>query len=223
MKIICDAICKGFAVGKQHRITVIDRCDAQFESGKITAIVGVSGVGKTTLLNILALSSIPDSGKVLFDGADISRFNQSERAAFRRDTIGYLPQDLGLIPILTAEENIRLPLLIAGREDNSDSVLARQSDPLEIRDFRGKFPHELSGGQCQRVAIMRALANEPKVFIADEPTSHLDSVNIERFLSLLSRLKKQGATIILATHDNRVSDAADELLYMKDGRLHNER
>lgn len=219
MKIICDAICKSFSMGKQPRITVIDHCDAQFESGKITAIVGVSGVGKTTLLNILALSSIPDSGKVLYDGSDSSRFNQSERAAFRRDIIGYLPQDLGLIPILTAEENIRLPLLIAGREDNSDSVLARQSDPLEIRDCYRKFPHELSGGQCQRVAIMRALATRPKVFIADEPTSHLDSENIERFVSLLGQLKKQGMTIIIATHDNRISDAADELMYMNDGRI----
>ena len=219
MKIICDGICKSFTVGKQPRITVIDHCDAQFESRKITAIVGVSGVGKTTLLNILALSSIPDSGKVLYDSTDSSRFNQRERAAFRRDMIGYLPQDLGLIPILTAEENIRLPLLIADREDNSDSVLARQRDPLEIRDCLRKFPHELSGGQCQRVAIMRALATRPKVFIADEPTSHLDSENIERFVSLLGQLKKQGMTIIIATHDNRISDAADELLYMNDGRI----
>jgi len=171
------------------------------------------------LLDILALSSIPDSGKVLYDGADSSRLNPRERAAFRRDILGYLPQDLGLIPILTAEENIRLPLLIANREDHSDSVFARKSDPLGIRDCLGKFPHELSGGQCQRIAIMRALANEPKVFIADEPTSHLDSENIERFVSLLSQLKQKGTTIIIATHDNRISDFADELLYMKDGRI----
>ena len=112
MKIICDAICKSFSVGKQPRITVIDHCDAQFESGKITAIVGASGVGKTTLLDILALSSIPDSGKVLYDGADSSRFNPRERAAFRRDIIGYLPQDLGLIPILTAEETFGFRFLL---------------------------------------------------------------------------------------------------------------
>lgn len=219
MKIVCDAICKSFIVGKQPRTRVIDHCGAQFESGRITAIVGVSGVGKTTLLDILALSSIPDSGKVLYDGADSSCFKPRERAVFRRDIIGYLPQDLGLIPILTAEENIRLPLLIAGREDRSDSILVRKKDPLGIRDCLGNFPHELSGGQCQRIAIMRALANEPKIFIADEPTSHLDSENIERFILLLSQLKEQGITIIIATHDNRISDAADELLYMKDGRI----
>ena len=219
MNITCEKISKSFAAGRQTQICVLDKCDASFESGKITAIVGVSGSGKTTLLDILALSSQQDSGRGLYDGEDISRLGQRERAVFRRDSIGYLPQELGLIPILTAEENIRLPLLIAGREDDSESIFKRQSAPLGIRGCLEKFPHELSGGQCQRVAVMRALANRPKVFIADEPTSHLDSENIERFISLLYMLKESGTTIIIATHDDRISGCADKLLYMKDGKI----
>lgn len=219
MKIICEGITKGYTFGKQTRICVLNGCSASFESGRITVISGVSGCGKTTLLNILALSSEPDSGRVLYDGADISRLSRQERALFRRNVIGYLPQELGLIPILTAEENLRLPLLISGRADSADSIFAHRSDPLGIRGCLDRFPHELSGGQCQRVAIMRALANAPKVFIADEPTSHLDSENVERFISLIYRLKENGAAIIIAAHDDRISGCADILLHMKDGRI----
>ena len=217
MDIVCHKICKSYTIGKGSRFEILHDCDAVFKSGEITVITGVSGSGKTTLLNIIALSAKPDSGTLTYDETNPFHISRKEQSRFRRENIGYLPQNLGLIPILTAEENIRMPLLLAGREKNEDSLFGTVYDPLEIKDCLDKFPHELSGGQCQRVAIMRAIANEPKVFIADEPTSHLDSENIEKFLSLLFDLKEKGTTIILATHDQRLSSCADVLLHIRDG------
>lgn len=222
MDIVCHKICKSYIVGKVSRFEILHGCDAVFKSGKITVITGVSGSGKTTLLNIIAISAKPDSGTLTYGETEPFLMSQREQSRFRRENIGYLPQNLGLIPILTAEENIRMPLLLTGREKNEDSLFGTVYDPLEIKDCLGKFPHELSGGQCQRVAIMRAIANEPKVFIADEPTSHLDSENIDKFLSLLFDLRERGTTIILATHDQRLSACADELLYIKNGVVRNE-
>lgn len=217
MDIICQKICKSYTIGKLSRLEILHDCDAVFKSGEITVITGVSGSGKSTLLNIIALSAKPDTGKLTYDETEPFLMTQGEQSRFRRENIGYLPQNLGLIPILTAEENIRLPLLFAGRESNAGGLFETVYDPLEIKDCFEKFPHELSGGQCQRVAVMRAIANEPKVFIADEPTSHLDSENIEKFLSLLFDLKEKGTTIILATHDQRLSACADVLLHIRDG------
>ena len=145
--------------------------------------------------------------------------SERERGELRRRAVGYLPQELGLIPILTARENIRLPRLIDGRADDSESILHQKPDRLQIRDFIDKFPHELSGGQRQRAAIERALVLDPDIFIADEPTSQLDRDNISRLLELFTELKERGKTVILATHDERVISCADRVYHMADGGI----
>ena len=190
MKLICDGVTKSYTVGRQPPVPVLRGCSAEFGPGSITAIVRVSGSGKTTLLDILALASSPDAGTVWFDGTDTAHLDGRARARLRREKIGYLPQDLGLIPILTVGENIRLPRMLAGRKED-ESLFSAREDPLGISACLDRFPHELSGGQCQRAAILRALANEPSVFIADEPTSHLDDENTGRFVDWILHLKKR--------------------------------
>ncbi len=224
MRIVCKGICKGYAIGKQPKIPVLRNLDATFMPGQITALVGVSGSGKTTFLDMLTLNTLPDSGTVLFDGTDIFALSEQERARFRRENVGYVTQDLGLLSILTAEENIRLPQLIAGKTDTMEGLFGEglfetREDPLEIADCLHKFPHEMSGGQCQRVAILRALVTAPTVVVLDEPTSHLDSENVEKLIALLQKWRNRGKTIVTATHDRRLVQCADVILYLEDGRL----
>lgn len=217
MNIRCENICKSFTVGKRNVVQVLDGCTANFDSGCITVIAGASGSGKTTLLNILALQTTYDSGSVHYGEREVGGMSERERGELRRRAVGYLPQELGLIPILTARENIRLPQLIDGRADDSESIMHKNPDRLQIRDFIDKFPHELSGGQRQRAAIERALVLDPDIFIADEPTSQLDRDNISRLLELFTELKGRGKTVILATHDERVISYADRVYHMADG------
>jgi putative ABC transport system ATP-binding protein len=193
----------------------------EIERGKMTAIVGRSGAGKTTLLNLIAGLDQPTSGRIYIDGQDITLLSENEKVALRRDRLGFVFQNFGLLPLLTAAENISVPLRmrrLSGRERER-----RVTEALEWVGLRPRAkhrPHELSGGEQQRVALARALAAQPAVLLADEPTGQLDSQTGKRVLAVMRRLVDElGITLVAVTHDVQVRDAADIVVHMHDGRL----
>ena len=198
-------------------LCAVNQCDLVIEHGKITCISGVSGSGKTTLLEMLALLRKPTSGRLFFDQTDVLSLSEDEQAAWRNEKIGFVPQNSGLIPFLTAEENIHLPLMIAGAVKSTDD--RQLIHRLGIRDCLHHLPGELSGGQKQRVALARALICQPEIFMADEPTNHLDSENVQLFLTLLAEWKAAGMTIVFTTHDPRLLQCADRIIRMDGGKI----
>jgi putative ABC transport system ATP-binding protein len=189
--------------------------------GELTALVGRSGSGKTTLLNIIGGLDAPSTGSVLVAGQEVSAMNERDRTAFRRDTVAFIFQSFGLIPILSAAENAGVPLRIAGvpareREERVALMLAL----VGLSGHAAQRPNELSGGQQQRVAIARALAGRPQLLIADEPTGQLDSQTGRQILRLLRTVvRSEGITALVATHDPVLIDLADTALRLDDGVL----
>ncbi|HEX9066921.1 MAG TPA: ABC transporter ATP-binding protein [Streptosporangiaceae bacterium] len=190
-------------------------------AGELTALIGRSGSGKTTLLNIIGGLDTPTSGSVRVGGLDVAAMNDRERIAFRRQSVAFVFQSFGLIPILSAAENAGVPLRIAGvpageREERVALMLAL----VGLSGHAGQRPGELSGGQQQRVAIARALAGRPKLLIADEPTGQLDSATGRQILRLLRTVvRSEGITALIATHDPVLIDLADSALRLDDGVL----
>lgn len=193
--------------------------------GEFLVIAGPSGSGKTTLLDMLGLLDSPTSGKIVIDGKDVTKFNEDQRAIFRRKNIGFVFQAYNLITYLSVLENVELALAAAGvpvtkRKEKAEEVLSMIPGMLELKN---KKPNELSGGQQQRVAIARALANEPKILLADEPTANLDSKTGEAIVELMNKLNKEkGVTIIMATHDPDMMKYADRIVYIRDGMVEKE-
>jgi putative ABC transport system ATP-binding protein len=189
------------------------------EAGRMTAIMGPSGSGKSTLMHLLAGLDTPTEGSIVVDGVDITKLSEKKLTKLRRDTIGFVFQFFNLLPMLTAEENITLPLEIAGTKVDRkwlDELLAT----VGIADRRSHRPAELSGGQQQRVAVARALVTKPKVLFADEPTGNLDSQSSKEVLQLLRRsVDEWGQTIVMVTHDAGAAAMADRILYIADGRI----
>ena len=189
--------------------------------GSLVAIAGRSGAGKTTLLNIVGGLDRPSSGRVVVAGTDVTAAREPAQVELRRTTIGFVVQTFGLIPILTAAENISVPLRLAGvpvraREERVAMLL----EMVGLGGQANQRPYELSGGQQQRVAIARALANEPAVLLADEPTAQLDSETGRMVMELIrSVVQSQGVTALVATHDLALIDTADRRLVLRDGRL----
>ena len=187
------------------------------EQGKLTAVMGPSGSGKSTLMHILAGLDRPTSGEVMIAGTKLSTLNDTELTKLRREHIGFVFQFFNLLPMLTAEENIVLPLSIAGEKPDKAWV----DDLLEqvgLSDRRTHRPAELSGGQQQRVAIGRALVNKPTIIFADEPTGNLDSKTSGEILELLERsVRELGQTIVMVTHEARAAGIADRVLFLDDG------
>ncbi|MBR3999419.1 MAG: ATP-binding cassette domain-containing protein [Clostridia bacterium] len=216
MKIICENAAKRYE-SEGNTVDAVKNCTAVFESGRIACIVGVSGSGKSTLLEMLSLNLAPDSGRILFDGKDVTALLENEQNRLKSEMIGYLPQSLGLIPILTAGENIQLPGMISGkkRKINPETV-----SRLGIGEVLDRLPDEMSGGQRQRTALVREIMREPKIFLADEPTSALDSENIAVVIGILKELRDRGCAVIITTHDERICAAADDIYLMSDGVLH---
>jgi putative ABC transport system ATP-binding protein len=188
-------------------------------SGQFTAVMGPSGSGKSTLMHVLAGLDQPTSGTVEIGGQDVTEMSDKQLTLLRRDHVGFIFQFFNLLPVLSAEENIVLPLLIAGRKPDRawvDSVIER----VGLSDRRSHRPAELSGGQQQRVAIARALVSEPTVLLADEPTGNLDSRTSAEVLELLrDTVREYGQTTLMVTHDPRAAATADRVLFLADGLL----
>jgi len=190
-------------------------------AGQLVAIRGRSGSGKTTLLNLLGGLDRPTSGRVHVDGIEVSRLSEDRLVELRRTTIAFIFQSFGLIPILTAAENVEVPLRLVRTEPNErDRRVEELLDLVGLHDRARHRPHELSGGEQQRVAIARALANRPRLLLADEPTGQLDSETGHRIMLVLrSVVRAEGITAIVATHDPMMLDVADRVVELRDGHL----
>jgi putative ABC transport system ATP-binding protein len=200
-------------------VRALDGISVDFPAGRFTAIMGPSGSGKSTLMHILAGLDRPTTGSVSLDGLALEGLSDKELTEVRRDKVGFVFQSFNLLPVLTAEENILLPLSIAGRKPDGAWV-SRLVDTVKLGDRLSHRPSELSGGQQQRVAVARALASRPSVVFADEPTGNLDSKSSTELLQLLRRsVDEFGQTIIMVTHDAGAASHADRLLLLADGRI----
>ena len=204
-----------------EKITALSDINLVVPNGKFLAVVGRSGSGKTTLLNIMAGLDQPTQGNVFILGQRISSMSSKELTHVRRSTIGFIFQSFGLVPLLTAFENVELPLRIAGM--NSDQRHARSREVLEMVGLWGRShhrPYELSGGEQQRVSIARAIVNKPPLILADEPTGELDSSNAWAIFRLFKEMvKEEGISVISATHDSTLLNMADEIAEMRSGTL----
>jgi len=189
--------------------------------GDMVAIMGPSGCGKTTLLNCLSGLDTIDSGLVLVDGVDISRMPDNEKSAYRARNMGFVFQFYNLLPVLSAVENVELPLLVSGTSAKEARERAmRALDLVHLRDWAAQRPAQLSGGQRQRVTIARALVNEPAIVWADEPTGDLDSKNADEIMDLIVDLnQRNGQTFVIVTHDQRVAERTNRIVSMLDGAI----
>ena len=190
------------------------------EQGEYVAIMGESGSGKTTLLNILAALDKPTSGSVVLDGKNLSKIKESQVAAFRRDNLGFVFQEFNLLDTFTLEDNIYLPLVLAGKSHKEmQERLKPIAAQLGITELLKKYPYEVSGGQKQRAAVARALITNPKLILADEPTGALDSKATDELLRLFAQINKTGQTILMVTHSVKAASHASRVLFIKDGEV----
>jgi putative ABC transport system ATP-binding protein len=214
------ALSRTYTMGP-YQVTGVADVDLEVAAGTLTAIRGRSGSGKTTLLNLLGGLDRPTSGTVVVDGDDLNQLSDDELVEIRRFKVGFVFQSFGLIPILTALENVQIPMRLTNtpvgeRETRSRELL----DRVGLADRSKHRPHELSGGEQQRVAIARALANQPKVLIADEPTGQLDTRTGQMIVELIHDLVRSvGVAVIMATHDPAPLALADRVVELRDGRI----
>jgi len=200
-------------------VRALDGVTVGFPRGKFTAIMGPSGSGKSTLMHVLAGLDRPTSGSVVIDGVELGELDDRRLTELRRDKIGFVFQFFNLLPVLSAEENIRLPLSLAGRKADPER-LEQLIEAVGLGDRLSHRPSALSGGQQQRVAIARALVSKPAVVFADEPTGNLDSKSSEEVLALLRRAADDfGQTVVMVTHDAQSASVADRVLVLVDGRI----
>ena len=196
------------------------RLSFSVEKGEYVAIMGESGSGKTTLLNILASLDKPTGGCVVLDGMDLSKIKESKLAEFRRDNLGFVFQEFNLLDTLSVEDNIYLPLVLAGKSHvEMETKIKPVVQKLGIMELLKKYPYEISGGQKQRVAVARALITEPKLILADEPTGALDSKATDELLRLFGDINYDGQTILMVTHSVKVASHAGRVLFIKDGEV----
>ena len=204
-----------------HTVTAVDRASIKVVEGEFIAIIGASGSGKSTFLNICAGLDRPDSGSVKIRNNDITKMKPDELARFRGTFIGFIFQKHNLIPQFTALENIMLPTVMLDRDAyHFEEHFKKLVKALDIEDRLNHLPKELSGGQAQRVAIARAMINSPQVLFADEPTGNLDRENADEVLNLLLSMRQlTGQTIVMVTHDLTIAEKADKIYKMSDGKL----
>ncbi len=202
------------------QVEALKNVNFSVEQGEYVAIMGESGSGKTTLLNILAALDRPTGGSVLLDGRDLARIRESEIAAFRRDNLGFVFQEFNLLDTFTLEDNIYLPLVLAGKPYQE---MHRRLEPIAARlgiaELLKKYPYEVSGGQKQRAAVARAMITNPRLILADEPTGALDSRAADELLRLFGEVNRQGQTVLMVTHSVRAASTAGRVLFIKDGEV----
>jgi len=213
-----NELCKTYG-SNDAKVDALKDINLTVQQGEFVAIVGASGSGKSSLLHLLGGVDRPTSGQVHIDGIDLYSLNETDLAIFRRRKIGFIFQAYNLIPVLSAEENIKLPMLLDHRqadEDYADELMS----VLGLKDRKHHLPNQLSGGQQQRTAIGRALINKPSIILADEPTGNLDSKNSKEIVDLLTySVRKYNQTLIMITHDSDVARRADRIVNIKDGVL----
>lgn len=210
---------KEYRIGTNNIVKALNDCSLEIKDGEIVFIVGKSGSGKSTLLHILGGLDKPTSGSVKYDGKVISSLSENVLSVFRRNNIGYIFQEYNLIPELTAEENIKYPVLLQRKNPNM-SLFDYLVETLELRDRVHHLPSQLSGGQQQRVAIARALMTDPRVVLCDEPTGNLDSHSSEMVQDILFTLNRDlKKTIVIVTHDNEFSEKGGRIIEIRDGRV----
>ena len=218
--LVTEAVSRDFGQG-DSAVRAVDGVSLSIGSGEFVALVGRSGSGKTTLLNLLAGLDRPSDGKVWFEGREISQLPDKELVKLRRERLGFVFQSFGLIPLLSAFENVELPLHISGASWRERRRKANEAlDMVGLTGRVGHRPYELSGGEQQRVAIARALVAGPAVLFADEPTGELDSVTAQTIGGIMREIgASRGVTVVTATHDLMLADMADRRLQMADGRI----
>ena len=203
----------------ESRVVALDKVNLEIASSDFISIMGPSGSGKSTLLHLLSGLDKPTSGSLTYDGKDIYRFNDKELSSFRRRRIGFIFQQFNLLPVLTAKENIIMPLLLDKKQPD-EVYLNQLTDLLGIRERLTHLPHELSGGQQQRVAIARALITKPAIVLADEPTGNLDSKTSAEVLGLIKRTSAEfRQTVVMITHNNDIARLADRIIRIEDGKI----
>lgn len=219
-----ESLHKHFRMGGED-IRALDGVSFEVQAGEQLAIAGPSGCGKSTLMNILGLLDTPGAGRYLFDGRDVGAFSDDERSRLRNQTIGFVFQTFNLLPRLSALRNVEMPLVYSASFDRRytrEHIRERAVEALTrvgLADRMDHAPNELSGGQRQRTAIARALVNDPKLILADEPTGNLDSKSGVEILSLFDKLNGEGVTLLIVTHDPQVASAARRTIRMLDGKI----
>ena len=213
-----EDLCKIYGKG-ENEVRAVDGVSFSVPKGQMVAVVGASGSGKSTLLHMIGAVDRPTSGKIWLDGQDVFKQNNRELAIFRRRQVGLIYQFYNLIPVLTAEENITLPLMMDGRKPDKEH-LEKILDMLGLKERRDHLPSQMSGGQQQRVSIGRALFTSPQVILADEPTGNLDSKNSAEIMELLRRSNRElNQTTLIITHDEKIAEQCDRIIVLSDGKI----
>ena len=203
----------------ENEVKAVDGVSFSVPKGQMVAIVGASGSGKSTLLHMIGAVDRPTSGKIYLDGQDVFQQNNRELAIFRRRQVGLIYQFYNLIPVLTAEENITLPVMMDGRKPDKEH-LEKTLDMLGLKERRDHLPSQMSGGQQQRVSMGTALFTSPQVILADEPTGNLDSKNSAEIMELFRRSNRElKQTIIIITHDEKIAEQCDRVIVLSDGKI----
>ena len=214
-----DAVCKYYQMS-DTTVKAADHITMKIEKGEFVAIVGQSGSGKSTCMNIIGCLDVPTHGTYRLNGRDVGKMNRNELAAIRNEMLGFIFQQYNLLPKLNLMENVEVPLVYAGISRADRHIRAREVlEQVGLSDKLKNRPNQLSGGQQQRVSIARALVRNPPVILADEPTGALDSHTGREVLGLLQQLHKQGHTVVLITHDNSIAVQADRIIRLEDGQV----
>ena len=217
-------VVKVYRLGEGVEVPALRGVSLKIDKGEFVSVQGPSGSGKTTLLNMIGGLDKPTKGRVIIDGVDITNLGEKELAHFRREKIGFIFQTYNLVPLLTALENVELPMMLSGKFSESE-VRKRAEELLALVGLEDRMHHrptQLSGGEQQRVAIARALANEPAIILADEPTGNLDQVSGQRIINLMKNLNETlNQTFIIVTHDPMVAEQTERKFYLVDGKIYN--
>ncbi len=203
---------------------VLKGVSLEIHDGEFVAIMGKSGAGKSTFMYQLGLLDHPTSGDIIVDGVNVTKLAQDERTQFRLDNLGYIFQDYALVPELTALENVMVPLMMMRKSDEEVLAIAKKSlERIGLSHRENNLPSQMSGGEQQRVSIARAVAHNPKILFADEPTANLDNISSEAVMEVFNELHRMGQTIVMVTHEPEYTVYGDRIIYLSDGQIVNEK